>query len=828
MQHRLFLIAIVTGSFEPIAACSCPAAFPQCFTDGDCGLAACATTQCTWQLNTNYVSRCADGTGATCTRSAASSGCLESCTYASDGTCDDGGPGAAYASCALGTDCTDCGVRVMPSPPPPPPTQSASPPPMPTPPLPMTAPPPLASAKIPGRQLQAVSSAAAACNQAAAMYNQAPYSTGGAAYDSACTSAASGISASYSSYASMPGCNLNLNAFSGVTTCSAFSTAYSTLCSSLTSCMPSATGGSTGVSTTTTTTGSSGTTTSTTSSTGSSSTTGSATISSMGGSSMASPPPPDYSSGYSAGVPPSSSPPPLDYGSGALGPMPTLAFMALGNGFCRDSNFDNPWTSTSSCMSTVDDCMSACFRVTCACFSYAEAPADNFDGCQDAGIGRCNIYIGPEVATRTSAREFESESQSGSEYESFARTNFNDIPAGCGATSNNETVPGYPDPRQWWNVEQNSMTSIFEVNCSTPCQTLASEVDSDHTWLGFFVMSFLVLWPLYSLPQSNGKRPPYSTLVPIGLGWLNAVIMSFRLFGHMTAALSDPICIWPHPFQDGVLIFESGWWIWSAVATSVATASIMKAGVLTPVGLYLSVYGLEAQNGKFFMGMMLLSIAPVTILIFSAPIVVMFALVYAMLVGPMIFVQLPIRMLANSMAMRISKCLAERKGDRDKWPVWLAHADELGFKLGCCAECEDNNQAPSRAQPCGDPDRPRPKGYFKWFGVSTGITLICLMITPVMKAALVMLPYSPSFIDVVVWFAFRNPGSAFTGTAYRDFFATIAIPNFVWLELWADYATINGQLAIATGLDLIVIIGNSVPCVRSSPRDDASLRGVSV
>ena len=53
------------------------------------------------------------------------SGCDNTCdqgnpAWASDGTCDDGGPGANYASCALGTDCTDCGPRVFPPPPPPP------------------------------------------------------------------------------------------------------------------------------------------------------------------------------------------------------------------------------------------------------------------------------------------------------------------------------------------------------------------------------------------------------------------------------------------------------------------------------------------------------------------------------------------------------------------------------------------------------------------------------------------------------------------------------------------------------------------------------------
>ena len=42
--------------------------------------------------------------------------CIESCNYAFDGDCDDTGPGAEYDVCQLGTDCTDCGPRVMPPP----------------------------------------------------------------------------------------------------------------------------------------------------------------------------------------------------------------------------------------------------------------------------------------------------------------------------------------------------------------------------------------------------------------------------------------------------------------------------------------------------------------------------------------------------------------------------------------------------------------------------------------------------------------------------------------------------------------------------------------
>jgi hypothetical protein len=37
--------------------------------------------------------------------------CDDSCTYANDGECDDGGTDSTYSACALGTDCTDCGNR---------------------------------------------------------------------------------------------------------------------------------------------------------------------------------------------------------------------------------------------------------------------------------------------------------------------------------------------------------------------------------------------------------------------------------------------------------------------------------------------------------------------------------------------------------------------------------------------------------------------------------------------------------------------------------------------------------------------------------------------
>ena len=41
----------------------------------------------------------------------ATPGCSNTCVHANDGECDDGGPGAMYQDCELGTDCADCGAR---------------------------------------------------------------------------------------------------------------------------------------------------------------------------------------------------------------------------------------------------------------------------------------------------------------------------------------------------------------------------------------------------------------------------------------------------------------------------------------------------------------------------------------------------------------------------------------------------------------------------------------------------------------------------------------------------------------------------------------------
>eukprot|EP00966_Prymnesium_polylepis_P132928 3072669-Prymnesium_polylepis.1 len=57
-----------------------------------------------------------------------------------NGICNDGGPGSTDALCSLGSDCSDCGARTIPSPLPPSPPPPPSPPQVP--PSPLFPPPP--------------------------------------------------------------------------------------------------------------------------------------------------------------------------------------------------------------------------------------------------------------------------------------------------------------------------------------------------------------------------------------------------------------------------------------------------------------------------------------------------------------------------------------------------------------------------------------------------------------------------------------------------------------------------------------------------------------
>lgn len=74
--------------------------------------------------------------------------CFDTCGYASDGDCDDGGSGSEYSACTRGTDCTDCGVRARLKSPPP--SAQSTPPPLPTPTFAAGSPNPLPPPRPPG------------------------------------------------------------------------------------------------------------------------------------------------------------------------------------------------------------------------------------------------------------------------------------------------------------------------------------------------------------------------------------------------------------------------------------------------------------------------------------------------------------------------------------------------------------------------------------------------------------------------------------------------------------------------------------------------------
>ena len=82
----------------------------------------------------------------------------------------------------------------------------------------------------------------------------------------------------------------------------------------------------------------------------------------------------------------------------------------VGEGFCRNTAGTNPWSHETFCTSLLE-CKSKC--ADCAGIAWAEAPLNNHDGCQSAGLSRCNVYTGIGIATRTISP--------GQEYTCYAR-----------------------------------------------------------------------------------------------------------------------------------------------------------------------------------------------------------------------------------------------------------------------------------------------------------------------------------------------------------------------------------------------------------------------
>ena len=104
------------------------------------------------------------------------------------------------------------------------------------------------------------------------------------------------------------------------------------------------------------------------------------------------PPPPPPPPSPPLTLPPS--PPPAP-------PPATARSVALGVGYCRDSDNGNPWVESLSCLGSVQECGQACEATAdCACFAYASP--DTLQGGCEAGLGRCIRYTGPAIATQAS------------------------------------------------------------------------------------------------------------------------------------------------------------------------------------------------------------------------------------------------------------------------------------------------------------------------------------------------------------------------------------------------------------------------------------------
>jgi hypothetical protein len=98
----------VSNGCDSGCSCDLDCAVPFC-GDGNCDAGE-DSQNCALDCNTTCYCDTTAGCEAGC---ACDSDCLcdDTCEYASDGACDDGGPGSEYSACTYGTDCTDCGPR---------------------------------------------------------------------------------------------------------------------------------------------------------------------------------------------------------------------------------------------------------------------------------------------------------------------------------------------------------------------------------------------------------------------------------------------------------------------------------------------------------------------------------------------------------------------------------------------------------------------------------------------------------------------------------------------------------------------------------------------
>ena len=72
-----------------------------------------------------------------------------------------------------------------------------------------------------------------------------------------------------------------------------------------------------------------------------------------------------------------------------------LEFTALGVGFCQDAAGESHWKVDNYCVSALETCQEFCLEIyNCVCVSFFANPNTNVDGCQNAEVGHCILYLG--------------------------------------------------------------------------------------------------------------------------------------------------------------------------------------------------------------------------------------------------------------------------------------------------------------------------------------------------------------------------------------------------------------------------------------------------
>jgi hypothetical protein len=372
------------------------------------------------------------------------------------------------------------------------------------------------------------------------------------------------------------------------------------------------------------------------------------------------------------------------------------------------------------------------------------------------------------------------------------------LPSGCAVFCGNEPLPGYPTSLP---KEDGCDATIRVENCPSVCLTLAAEVDVHQTWMGAFILYLLFFWTLNGI----GRVKTFDTkqgliAVTTFAGFINASIMSWRLLVRTSEAMSEDItCLWPNPYEAGgvLLVNRSRFFVWMISACSPAMATIIKGGLVQPIMWWYSILGERLADGHRVNTPLaiVLSLACFPVII-TTPTVVVGATVAAMwglaLIG-LIFLMLMGQWCAIKLGTKAQEAYHKKFTAVENYP--LAMYIKTTFTT---EQLEEYGK----------------KGSENWLGLplTFGVAGIsgCILFQPYMQYGLYTftLPLMSNGLSGMPRAIMNN---APLGAAYARFFDGVNVPTFVWLELFGQVDTIEGQLAIAILIELLLIVQNYLP-----------------